>query len=81
MNTERLCCAALTVFQRLQLLYFCVHIDSFHFQHHLWFYCYQYITVVHFVAKVGTLIGENRYGFAGENWYTLFYCLHIAPYA
>ena len=48
------------------------------------FYCYQYITVVHFVAKVGTLIGENRYGFAGENWYgfagenwyTLFYCLH-----
>ena len=41
------------------------------------FYCYQYITVVHFVAKVGTLIGENRYGFAGEKWYTLFYCLHL----
>ena len=41
------------------------------------FYCYQYITVVHFVAKVGTLIGENRYVFTGENWYTLFYCLHL----
>ena len=39
------------------------------------FYCYQYITVVQFVARVGTLTGENRYGFAGENWYTLFYCL------
>ena len=27
------------------------------------------------MAKVGTLIGEDRYGFAGEKWYTLFYCL------
>ena len=35
--------------------------------------------MVHFVAKVGTLIGEDRYGFAGENWYTLFYCLQIYP--
>ena len=42
------------------------------------FYCYQYITVVQFVARVGTLTGENRYGFAGENWYTLFYCLQFS---
>lgn len=27
------------------------------------FYCYQYITVVHFVAKVGTLCGESWYTF------------------
>ena len=44
------------------------------------FYCYQYITVVQFVARVGTLIGEDRYGFAGEKWYTLFYCLQQGIY-
>ena len=40
------------------------------------FYCFQYITVVRFVARDGTFIGENRYGFAGEDWYGLLYCLH-----
>ena len=63
MNTERLCCAALTVFQRLQLLYLCVHIDSFHFQHHL---CFTAISIsqwyslwrelVHLLARTGTVL-------------------------
>ena len=41
------------------------------------FYCFQYITVVRFVARDGTFIGENRYGFAGEDWYGLLYCLQL----
>ena len=63
MNTERLCCAALTVFQRFQLLYLCVHIDSFHFQHHL---CFTAISIsqwytlwrklVHLLARTGTVL-------------------------
>ena len=39
------------------------------------YYCFQYITVVRFVARDGTVIGEKRYSFGGENWYSLLYCL------
>ena len=32
--------------------------------------------MVRFVARDGTVIGEKRYSFGGENWYSLLYCLH-----
>ena len=33
--------------------------------------------MVCFVARVGTLCGEDRYGFCGGNWYSLLYCLQL----